>query len=338
MVNQEFVKLNFFDGTNYPRWKDKMMFLLNFFEDCVCIGLNWRGIKMVNQEFVKLNCFDGTNYPRWKDKMMFLLTFLKIAYVMGVNYPATEPQEGDGDQIRAARAKRGEDELLSRGHILNGLSDRLFDLYSSIKSPLEIWNALEQKYNTEKQGTNKFLTMKYFEFAMRAEETRIRDKMHQVQLSSKVNYVSEKNKNINPNGVGKKRKSFDSDSNKRHVTCYNCGKKGHIKKDCHFRKKQKTFEMPNVQVVETNVEEVIAMVFKLAHWYGHELNMAAAVKSFDWWYDSGATVHICNDKNQFKHYEDVAEGPQVLMGNANTTTVLGKGNVEVQFTSERSCC
>ncbi|KAL0292255.1 UNVERIFIED_CONTAM: hypothetical protein Scaly_2598000 [Sesamum calycinum] len=87
--------------------------------------------------------------------------------------------------------------------------------------------------------------------------------MHQVQPSSNVNYVSEKNKNINPNGVGKKIKSFDSDSNKRHVTCYNCGKKGHIKKDCHFRKEQKTFEMPNVQVVETNVEEVIAMVSNL---------------------------------------------------------------------------
>ncbi|KAL0297873.1 UNVERIFIED_CONTAM: hypothetical protein Scaly_3080800, partial [Sesamum calycinum] len=289
------------------------------------------GIKMMNQEFVKLNCFDGTNYPRWKDKM--ILTFLKIAYVLDVNHPATEPQEGDGDQIRAARAKREEDELLCRGHILNALSDRLFDLYSSIKSPLEIWNALEQKYNTKKQGTDKFLTMKYFEFAMRdeaiqvgaiiaklplswnnyrkkllhstedfsvdqllkhlriEEETRIRDKMHQVP-SSKVNYVSEKNKNINPNGVGKKRKYFDSDSNKKHVTCYNCGKKGHIKKDCRFRKKQKTFGMPNVEVAETNVEEIVAMVSNLHIGMVTELNMAAAVKSFDWWYDSGATVHV----------------------------------------------
>ncbi|KAL0352092.1 UNVERIFIED_CONTAM: hypothetical protein Scaly_1597900 [Sesamum calycinum] len=139
------------------------------------------GIKMVNQEFVKLNYFDGTNYPRWKDKMMFLLTFLKIAYVLDVNHPATKPQEGDGDQIRAARAKRGEDELLCRGHILNRLSDRLFDLYSSIKSPLEIWNALEQKYNNKKQGTYKFLTMKYFEFAMR-DGISIRDQVHEMQI------------------------------------------------------------------------------------------------------------------------------------------------------------
>ncbi|KAL0327769.1 UNVERIFIED_CONTAM: hypothetical protein Sangu_1854900 [Sesamum angustifolium] len=221
-----------------------------------------------------------------------------IAYALDVNHPATEPQESDGDQIRAARAKQGEDELLCCGHILNALSDRLFDLYSSIKSQLEIWNALEQKYNNKKQGTDKFLIMKYFEFVVHdgisimdqvhemqiyvsklkdlkieileaiqvgaviaklplswnnyrkkllhstedfsvdqllkylriEEETQIRDQMHQVQPNSKVNYVLEKNKNTNPNGVGKKRKSFDSNSNKRHVTCYDCGKKGHIKK------------------------------------------------------------------------------------------------------------
>ncbi|KAL0413782.1 UNVERIFIED_CONTAM: hypothetical protein Sradi_1579900 [Sesamum radiatum] len=259
--------------------------------------------------------------------MMFLLTFLKIAYVLDINQPATEPKEGDTDEIKAARIKRGEDELLCRGHILNALSDRLFDLYSSIKSPLKIWNALEQKYNNEKQDTDKFLTMKYFEFAMR---DLLWIKYNQ---NSKVNFVSEKNKNTNPSEVGKKRKSFDSDSKKRHVTCYNCGKKGHIKKDCRFRKKQKKEGMPNVQVAETNVEEIIAMVSNLHIGMVTELNMAAAVKSFDWWYDSGATVHVYNDRSQFKHYEDAAEGQQVLMGNANTTIVLGKGNVEIQFTS-----
>ncbi|KAK4409467.1 hypothetical protein Sango_0019700 [Sesamum angolense] len=66
--------------------------------------------------------------------------------------------------------------------------------------------------------------------------------------------------------------------------------------------------MPNVQVAETNVEEIVAMVSNLHIGMFTELNMAAAVKSFDWWYDSGATVHVCNDKNQFKHYEDAAEG------------------------------
>ncbi|KAL0375666.1 UNVERIFIED_CONTAM: hypothetical protein Scaly_0684200 [Sesamum calycinum] len=93
--------------------------------------------------------------------------------------------------------------------------------------------------------------------------------------------------------------------------------------------------MSNVQMAETNVEEIITMVSNLHIGLVTKLNMVATIKSFDWLYDSGATVHVCNDKNQFKHYEDAAKGQQVLMKNTNTTIVLDKGNVEVQSTSEK---
>ncbi|KAL0453539.1 UNVERIFIED_CONTAM: hypothetical protein Slati_1332000 [Sesamum latifolium] len=136
------------------------------------------------------------------------------------------------------------------------------------------------------------------------EETRIRDKMFQVQPNSKVNFISEKNKNTNPNGVGKKRKSFDSDSNKRHVTCYNCGKKGISRK---------------IAALERSKTKKVCLMFK---WPKPMLK-----KSLQWF-------QICTlEWSQFKHYEDAAEGQQVLMGNANTAIVLGKGNIEVQFTS-----
>lgn len=50
------------------------------------------------------------------------------------------------------------------GHILNALSDRLYDLYTKTSSGKEIWNALEYKYKAEKEGTKKFLISKYFDF------------------------------------------------------------------------------------------------------------------------------------------------------------------------------
>ena len=53
-------------------------------------------------------------------------------------------------------------------------------------------------------------------------------------------------------------------------------------------------------------------------------------KTTDWWYDSGATVHICNDKNLFKNYEVVSNE-----GNNDTANVHGKGTVELQFTLGR---
>lgn len=63
-----------------------------------------------------------------------------------------------------------------------------------------------------------------------------------------------------------------------------------------------------------------------------ECNMTTE-KSEDWWYDSGATVHICNSKNFFKKNEVVTKDEKVLMENHDTARVLGKGTHELQFTS-----
>ncbi|KAG8383457.1 hypothetical protein BUALT_Bualt04G0015200 [Buddleja alternifolia] len=88
------------------------------------------------------------------------------------------------------------------------------------------------------------------------EETRIRDKTQNVHSSARVNYVSDNN-----NG-GKKRKSFGASTNRfKNVTCYYCGKKGHIKKDCCNRKRQKIEKKPKtIQVAEAKIDDIIAMV------------------------------------------------------------------------------
>ena len=56
--------------------------------------------------------------------------------------------------------------MIYRGYILNALSDHLYDLYTSMKSPKEIWNALQTKYKTEKVGMNEFIIQKYFDYKM----------------------------------------------------------------------------------------------------------------------------------------------------------------------------
>ena len=95
--------------------------------------------KMMNQDFVKLDRFDGTNFTCWKDKLMFLLTALKIAYVLDPNLSKLPKLiDNDSDQLKAERKKRKEDEVVCKGHILNTLYDRLYDLFTSMKSPKEI--------------------------------------------------------------------------------------------------------------------------------------------------------------------------------------------------------
>ena len=137
-------------------------------------------LKMLNHELMKLDCFDETNFSRWKDKMKFLLTTLKLFYVLDPNlmsFPTVSNE--DTDEIKAQRKKQEEDELICRGHILNTLSDRLYDLYTSMNSPKEIWNTLEVKYKTEKVGTNKFIIQKYFDYKM-VDNISILDQVHEL--------------------------------------------------------------------------------------------------------------------------------------------------------------
>ena len=137
---------------------------------------------VMNQAFVKLDRFDGTNFTRWKGKMMFLLTALKISYILNPALTDLSPPNSDEDeQTKKDRSKCKEDELLCRGHILNNLSDRLYDLFTSIKTAKEIWSALEFKYNNEKQGVYKFLIMKYFEFSM-VDNVSVMDQVHKLQI------------------------------------------------------------------------------------------------------------------------------------------------------------
>ncbi|GAV78167.1 UBN2_2 domain-containing protein [Cephalotus follicularis] len=126
---------------------------------------------------VKLDRFDGNNYTHWKDKILFLLTALKISYILDLNLepiPEEPTASDDGTQqsaweiehIKIKRKKREEDEFLCRGHILNTISDRLYDLFTGMHTAKEIWDAFEFKCKAEKQGTNKYLITKYFDFKM----------------------------------------------------------------------------------------------------------------------------------------------------------------------------
>ncbi|XP_072077921.1 uncharacterized protein [Arachis hypogaea] len=266
--------------------------------------------KVMNQEFVKLDRFDGTNFNRWKDKMMFLLSILNLAYVIDPKTtPIADAAENvtpeEKEKIVQLKKKRDEDTFACRGHILNTLSDRLYDLYMSIQSPLEIWKSLEEKYNTEQQGTDKkkllhlgedFTIEKLLRHIRIEEETRKRDAVYLSQ-SSKVNHIDE-------NNINKKKRKL-------------------LKKEA-----SKTNLVEEKDLIAMVVEKVQNMHIGMVT----EVNIATQGKSLEWWLDSGATVRICNYRNQLKTYEEV-NNREVLMGNDNSAKVCGQGSVELNFTS-----
>ncbi|GJZ55719.1 retrovirus-related pol polyprotein from transposon TNT 1-94 [Tanacetum coccineum] len=137
---------------------------------------------MFGSDTIKLDIMDGMNFTRWNEKMKFLLTAFKVYYVL----------EGPpiGVMTEEEEKKRGQDETLCRGYILSTLTDRLYDLYTPMTFAREILNSLEEKYNAEKEGADKFINFKFFEFAME-DNVSILDQVHEI-YSRKNNIGNDK--------------------------------------------------------------------------------------------------------------------------------------------------
>ncbi|CAM8986734.1 unnamed protein product [Rhodiola kirilowii] len=76
--------------------------------------------------------------------MHFLLTNLMVVHVLSTPIPAVS----DDASIEAfrKRSKWENDDYICRGHILNGMSDPMFDVYQNVESSKELWDALEAKH------------------------------------------------------------------------------------------------------------------------------------------------------------------------------------------------
>jgi len=185
----------------------------------------------------------------------------------------------------------------------------------------------------------KDLTLEQIRKHMRIEiESQICDSI-QFESNMNVNNVhnrGSRTKNylkLNKKGTSFKKNNYkDPNKDKKDRSYFNCGKKGHYIRECRFLKNKKK-ENGNSSNMANTVEEIIAMVIDMQIGMITEVHMAAATNSIDWWFDSGATVHVCNEKVQFKNYVTSTDSEEVLMGNHNFSKVHGKGTIEMQFTS-----
>lgn len=122
-------------------------------------------------------------------------------------------------------------------------------------------------------------------------------------------------------GKGKhpKKKKYNPD-----VTCYNCGRKGHIKPDCRSPPKEKG--KTKGEEKETHhgkahvaVEDFSFNVFEETAFVGLD-HMA-------WLADSGASAHVVRDKALFTDWKDTKE----YVNGLGRLPITGRGSVQVQF-------
>ncbi|KAB2632504.1 DNA polymerase zeta catalytic subunit-like [Pyrus ussuriensis x Pyrus communis] len=102
--------------------------------------------------------------------------------------------------------------------------------------------------------------------------------------------------------------------------CWVCGKTGHRAKDCRHKKDQNSGSSNQANVAEDTFVAVVSEVNLLTN-------------SNDWFVDTGATRHVCADRNLFVTYQSVDGGENLYMGNATASAVAGKGKVTLKLTS-----
>ncbi|KAL0431577.1 UNVERIFIED_CONTAM: Retrovirus-related Pol polyprotein from transposon TNT 1-94 [Sesamum radiatum] len=333
--------------------------------------------------------FSGTEFKRWHQKMLFYLTTLNLARFLSEEAPVVSEGETD-TQKRAAMDAWVHGDFLCRNYILNGLSDTLYNVYSSAKTARALWESLEKKYKTEDAGLKKFIVGKFLEFKMvdsktvmnqvqefqmilhdlHAEGMTLSESFQVAAMIEKLpplwkdfkNYLKHKRKEMGledlivrlrieednrlsemksgrlqieakanlmeQNETSHKRKRVDYKPKKGKAkkikgNCYNCGKPNHMAKDCRLPKKN-----------QAHVSEVRSVPIDLG-----ELNLSAVVfeanlvdNPREWWIDTGATRHICSDKEMFSTYTPI-NGRKLFMGNSATSNIVGLGKVVLKMTS-----
>ncbi|KAK3016456.1 hypothetical protein RJ639_007811 [Escallonia herrerae] len=124
-------------------------------------------LKDMGSDFHRLERFDGGDFVRWQRKMHFLLETVKVYYVI-VNPRPPKPGEHEEESVTKTRERLrwDQDDEICRGHILNGMSNTLFDAYHTVKTAKELWNQLERCYITEDATSKRFIISKFFDYKM----------------------------------------------------------------------------------------------------------------------------------------------------------------------------
>jgi transposase InsO family protein len=126
---------------------------------------------------------------------------------------------------------------------------------------------------------------------------------------------------------GSQRQGRSKSRSKKTVKCYNCGRKGHFKKDCWFKKGiENTAESSKPQGCVASTSEDGEVLYSEAATISTDREELTEV----WLMDSGATWHMTPNRDWFHTYEPISGG-KVFMGDNHALEIAGIGTIKLKM-------
>ena len=139
---------------------------------------------------------------------------------------------------------------------------------------------------------------------------------------SRVNFVEE-----DPTKLKKRKKASGPKSNppknKFNGNCFNCVKYGIGLLNAGVLRRTKKKDQANLAESKKEMDDLCAML--------SECNLVGNPR--EWWIDSGASSHVCANKELFSSYTPALTDEKLFMANSAVATVEGTGKVLLKMTS-----
>ncbi|GJZ21312.1 zinc finger, CCHC-type containing protein [Tanacetum coccineum] len=232
-----------------------------------------------------------------------------------------------------------------RGHILNGMSDSLFDVYTNVEAAKELWDSLESKYMAEDSSSKKFLVSNFNNYKM--VDSRLVMEQYNELLRIPGQYTKhglKMDESISVSSIIDKLPPSWKDF--KHTLKHGKDDLALVQLGSHLRieeslraqdsdkGKGKKVARPSVNMTEEVVIRRTQML--VVRERGLRTIPKTKVDAIAWWIDSGTTTRVCKDRCWFKTYEPVEDGSVLYIGDDHFAPVYGKGSVVLEFSLGKS--
>nr|GEW04208.1 zinc finger, CCHC-type [Tanacetum cinerariifolium] len=229
--------------------------------------------------------------------MHFLLMTLKVVYVLTT--PMPELMENATVEAIRIRTKWENDDYICRGHILNDMSNSLFDAYMNVKSAKELWDSIESKPVMEQYNELLRIFKQHTQHGLKMDKC--------ISVSSITDKLPPSWKDF--------KHTLKHDKND---LCFDqLGSHLRIEESLRAQDSDKG-----------NGKEVV----------GPSVNITEEDKSKQKKQnkDSDATTRVCKDCCWFKTFEPMEDGSVLYMGDEHFAPVHHKGSVALEFSSGKT--